>query len=63
MKVKDLLKKFENRGIHEDMDIRIIVNAINPEDESEDVFFNHLEVWGWGEDQSVDLFVCKKGAV
>jgi hypothetical protein len=59
MKVKDLLKAFEDRGIHGDMDIRIIVNEDNPEDDDSDKFFNRVEVWGWGDESSVDLFVHK----
>jgi hypothetical protein len=59
MKVKDLIKAFKDREIHEEMDIRIILNKDNPEDEDFDEFFNSIEVWGWGEDSCVDLFIHK----
>ena len=59
MKVKDLIKAFKDREIDEDMDIRIIVNEDNPEDSDSDKFFIGLEVWGWGGESSVDLFVHK----
>lgn len=59
MKVKDLMKAFKERGIHEDMDIRIILNEDNAEDSDSDKFFSNLEVWGWGDEMSVDLFVYK----
>lgn len=59
MKVKELLKAFKDRGIHEDMDIRIIVNEENPEDSDCDKFFSKIEAWGYGDDSSVDLFVYK----
>ena len=60
MKVKDLLKVFEDRGIHGDMNIRVIVNSENPEDEDFDEFFNTIEVWGWENESCVDLFVSSK---
>lgn len=60
MKVKDLMQAFKNRGIHEDMDIRIIVNEDNAEDSESDKFFNSLEVWGWGDESSVDFFVYRE---
>lgn len=59
MKVKDLIKAFKDREIHEDMDIRIIVNEENPEDSDSDKVFMGLEIWGWGGESSVDLFVHK----
>lgn len=59
MKVKDLIQAFKDRGIHEDMDIRVILNEECPEESGFDRFFTKLEVWGWGDESSVDLFVHK----
>jgi len=59
MKVKDLFAAFEARGIHEDMDIRIIVNDKNPEAEEFDDVFKNIEIWGYGDESSVEFFVYK----
>jgi hypothetical protein len=57
MKVKDFIKALKDRGIDENADIRIIVNNHNPEDADFDTFYSHLEIWGWEDDSTVDLFI------